>query len=125
MDAEKLKYTREHLWVDIQGRRVRFGITDHAQRELEDIVHVELPEKGKEVARGEIVCTIESVKSTSDLSTPLSGTVSRVNDRLRDAPEAINQDPYGEGWLFELEASHPEQGEELLDHSAYQESIRE
>ena len=93
MNQEELKYSEEHLWVHIEGSNARFGITDHAQKELEEIVYVELPEKGKKVRKGDIVCTIESVKSTNDLPCPLSGEIHSINIQLRDEPEIINEDP--------------------------------
>jgi len=119
MNDEELRYTEEHLWVFVEKEIARFGITDHAQNELEDIVYVELPAKGKKIAKGDIVCTIESVKTTNDLSCPLSGSVHSVNSRLRDEPETINRDPYGDGWIFTLRMDDPKQVESLLDYQAY------
>ena len=123
MKPESLLYTKEHLWVELSGNEARFGITDHAQKELEDIVFVDLPEKGTKVARGDIVCTIESVKSTNDLSCPFSGEVVKVNTALQDKPETVNQDPLGEGWLFVLRMENPADKADLLDSAAYQEHI--
>ena len=123
MNEEELKYTEEHLWVHIEGANARFGITEHAQKELEEIVYVELPETGKKVARGDIVCTIESVKSTNDLPCPLGGEIHSVNTRLRDEPEIINEDPFGEGWIFTLHMNDPKEAEQLMDVAAYQRSI--
>ncbi|MBN2552494.1 MAG: glycine cleavage system protein GcvH [Spirochaetales bacterium] len=123
MNEEELKYTEEHLWVHIEGTNARFGITEHAQKELEEIVYVELPETGRKVARGEIVCTIESVKSTNDLPCPLSGEIHSVNIRLRDEPEIINGDPFGDGWIFTLHMDDPKEAEQLMDAAAYQRSI--
>lgn len=123
MNEEELKYTEEHLWVHIEGTNARFGITEHAQKELEEIVYVELPETGRKVARGEIICTIESVKSTNDLPCPLSGEIHSVNIRLRDEPEIINGDPFGDGWIFTLHMDDPKEAEQLMDADAYQRSI--
>jgi len=119
MDEEELKYTEEHLWVHIEGPNARFGITDHAQKELEDIVYVELPEKGKKVQRGDIICAIESVKSTNDLPCPLSGEIHSINTRLRDEPEIINSDPYGAGWIFTIHMDNPKEVDDLLSSAAY------
>jgi len=123
MKPESLLYTKEHLWVELSGSEARFGITEHAQQELSDIVFVDLPEQGKEVTKGDIVCTIESVKATNDLSCPFSGEVVKVNAALQDKPETINQDPFGEGWLFVLRVDGSADKKGLLDHAAYQKLI--
>ena len=123
MNKEELRYTEDHLWVHIEGNNARFGITDHAQKELEEIVYVELPEKGRKVAKGDIVCTIESVKSTSDLSTPFTGEIHSINTRLRDEPEIINEDPLGAGWIFTLHMDDSGEAEGLMDAAAYQSSL--
>jgi glycine cleavage system H protein len=123
MNEEELRYTVEHLWVHIEGVNARFGITDHAQKELEEIVYVELPEMGKKIRKGEIVCTIESVKSTNDLPCPLSGEIHSVNTQLRDEPEIINQDPLGAGWIFTLHLHDPKEADSLMDTAAYNKSL--
>jgi glycine cleavage system H protein len=123
MNPDDLMYTEEHLWVELKGSQARFGITDHAQKELEDIVFVDLPEEGKKVTKGDVVCTIESVKATNDLSCPFSGEVLEANNSLRDKPETINQDPFGAGWLFTLRVDDPADTKGLLDHGAYQKLI--
>jgi len=123
MNEEELKYTEEHLWVHIEGSNARFGITDHAQKELEDIVYVELPEKGKKVQRGDIVCTIESVKSTNDLTCPLSGDIHSINTQLGDKPEIINSDPYGAGWIFAIHMDNPKEVDDLLSSAAYKQFL--
>lgn len=119
MSPDELLYTDEHLWVEIQGGEARFGITDHAQKELEDIVFADLPEEGQKVGKGDIVCTIESVKSTNDLSSPFSGKILKVNAALQDRPEMINQDPFGTGWLFTMRVDNPADTGGLLDAEAY------
>ena len=124
MNQEELKYTEEHLWVHIEGSNARFGITDHAQKELEEIVYVELPEKGSKVKKGDIVCTIESVKSTNDLPCPLSGEIHSINSQLRDEPEIINEDPLGSGWIFTLHIEKPEEVDDLMDSGAYTKYIK-
>ena len=100
---DDLKYTKKHEWARIEGNRVTIGITDHAQNELTDIVYVELPEVGDEFQAGDEILVVESVKSTSDTFTPISGKVVEVNTELEDGPEVINSDPYGKGWLVILE----------------------
>ncbi|MGY1810755.1 glycine cleavage system protein GcvH [Blastococcus sp. SYSU D00669] len=120
------RYTDQHEWALVQGSEdgatvVRVGITDHAQDALGDIVYVQLPEVGEEVAPGAAIGEVESTKSVSDVYAPLAGVVSAVNDRLTDAPETVNADPYGEGWLVEIRVEgdgDPTAG--LLDADAYQ-----
>lgn len=101
---EELQYTSDHEWLNVDGR---VGITDYAQDSLGDVVFVELPEVGSTIEAGDTIGVIESVKSVSDLYSPAAGTVRRVNEALRDSPELINQDPYGEGWIFEIEDAVP------------------
>lgn len=112
-----LQYTREHEWLNAQGR---VGITDFAQDSLGDVVFVELPEVGADVQAGDTVGVIESVKSVSDLYSPASGKVIRVNQALGEQPELINQDPYGEGWVFELEGAVPG---DVLSAQDYQKEV--
>ena len=99
---EDLQYTKSHEWVRIEGDTATIGITDHAQDELGDVVFVELPEEGDTFDAGESFGTVESVKAVSDLYTPVGGEVVEVNSALEDAPENINEDPYGEGWIVKL-----------------------
>ena len=99
---EDLQYTKSHEWVLIEGDTVTIGITDHAQDELGDVVFVELPDEGATFDAGESFGTVESVKAVSDLYTPVGGEVVEVNSTLEDAPENINEDPYGEGWIVKL-----------------------
>ncbi|OXM87452.1 glycine cleavage system protein GcvH [Paenibacillus rigui] len=101
-----LRYTEEHEWAEKgEGQSVKIGITDFAQQELGDIVFVELPSLGAKVAAGESLGTIESVKTVSDLFSPVSGTVTAVNDKLLDSPELVNGEPYGAGWVVEVEVA--------------------
>jgi glycine cleavage system H protein len=102
---ESLLYTKEHEWVRIEGERVVIGITDFAQSELGDVVYVELPDLGAELAQAGELGTIESVKTASDLYAPLSGTVAAKNALLENQPELVNNDPYGAGWMLEITAS--------------------
>ncbi|NYE07344.1 glycine cleavage system H protein [Bacillus niacini] len=121
-----LLYSKEHEWVlQLDGNRVRVGISDFAQKQLGDIVFVETPELDDEVTANESMGTIESVKAVSDLYSPVSGTVVLVNEELGDAPETINEHPYEAGWLVEVEMSNPDELESLLNEEAYQAYINE
>lgn len=122
---EGLLYTKDHEWAKIEGRRVRIGITDHAQSELTDVVYVELPPIGKAVAQGEPIGTVESVKAVSEIFAPLSGKVVEVNKVLEDKPEIVNKDPYGEGWMVVLEIADPPQAKSLMAAAAYRRHIGE
>lgn len=124
MSPEELKYTEDHLWVAVEDGEVRIGITDHAQKELEDVVFVELPEVGKRYAQGEVFGTIESVKSVSDLPAPLSGEVIETNGALKGQPELVNREPYGQGWLIRIRLDNPAELDGLMDHPAYQRHIQ-
>jgi glycine cleavage system H protein len=118
---DDLKYTAEHEWV--RGRAgsstVRVGITDYAQEALGDVVYVSLPDVGAEAAKGAAVGEVESTKSVSDIYAPLSGTVSARNEKLDEHPELINSDPYGEGWIIEIDLADQTETDELLDAAAY------
>jgi glycine cleavage system H protein len=114
-----LRYSEEHEWVRAEGNRVRIGITDYAQDALGDIVFVDLPEVGSTIEVGGQLGEVESTKSVSEIYSPLSGTVSAVNDALNDGPDKINQDPYGDGWICELELAPGEETGRLLDAAAY------
>jgi glycine cleavage system H protein len=120
---EELRYTSEHEWVRAGGQSVRVGITDYAQDALGDIVYVQLPEPGTSVQAGQSMGEVESTKSVSEIYAPVSGTVAARNDKLGDEPELINSDPYGDGWLVEIEPADPEALEDLLDAQAYEELI--
>lgn len=121
-----LLYSKEHEWVlQLDGNRVRVGISNFAQKQLGDIVFVETPELDDEVTANESMGTIESVKAVSDLYSPVSGTVVKVNEELGDAPETINEHPYDAGWLVEVEMSNPDELESLLNEEAYQALINE
>ena len=116
---QELRYSPEHEWVRADGARVRIGITDYAQDALGDIVFVDLPSVGSAVEAGGQLGEVESTKSVSEIYAPLSGTVTAVNEALNDAPERINHDPYGEGWICELELAPGADTAGLLDASAY------
>jgi glycine cleavage system H protein len=117
---EDLKYTAEHEWVRGSGPVVRVGITDFAQGSLGDIVFVTLPETGAKIEAGSPCGELESTKSVSDLYAPLSGTVTEVNAALDANPELVNTDPYGEGWIFEVELAEGQSVDGLLDAAGYQ-----
>jgi len=117
---EDLRYSEEHEWVRVEGTHVRIGITDYAQDALGDIVFIDLPEVGSEVDAGGALGEIESTKSVSELYAPVSGTVTAVNDALSGGPEVINQDPYGAGWICELELASGADPGSLLDAAAYE-----
>jgi glycine cleavage system H protein len=115
----ELKYTKSHEWVRAnEDGTITVGITDHAQTQLGDMVFVEMPEVGRTVTAGEECAVVESVKAASDVFSPVDGEVLKVNEALTETPELINQDPYGEGWLFRLQSSDSLDG--LLDASAYE-----
>jgi glycine cleavage system H protein len=115
---DELKYTAEHEWVR-PGPTVRVGITDYAQEALGDVVYVSLPEVGASVSAGSACGEVESTKSVSDLYAPISGTVTARNDALDDQPELINSDPYGQGWIIEIEPADAADVDGLLDAAAY------
>lgn len=119
---ENLKYTKEHEWVllDDDGLTYTCGITDHAQEMLTDIVFVELPEKGMEVKKGDRLAVVESVKAVSDVYAPLSGEVIEVNKSLEEAPELLNSDPYGDGWICKISVKNPSEIDELLSSNEYE-----
>jgi glycine cleavage system H protein len=121
----ELKYTMEHEWAGLEGREVTIGITGHAQEELGDIVFLELPAVGTEVEKGKTFGVVESVKAVSDLYSPVSGKVVRVNEVLLDTPEAVNADPYGKGWMIVVELSGEGVLEGLLSAADYEVYVRE
>lgn len=114
------RYTRTHEWIEVDGKVGRVGITNYAQDQLGDIVFVELPEIGKELRKGEVLCTVESVKSASDVYAPVSGKVVEVNVDLDSQPEKINKDAEGEGWIAKMELSNPSELDELMTKEEYE-----
>jgi glycine cleavage system H protein len=114
------KYSQDHEWLRVEGDEALVGITDFAQEELSDVVYVELPEVGDMFDRGEVFATVESVKAASDVYAPVSGEVLEINEKLEDAPELVNQDPYGEAWFARLAPADPAEVEEMMDADAYQ-----
>jgi glycine cleavage system H protein len=118
MYPSDLKYTKDHEWVRVSGERAHVGITDYAQKQLGDVVYLELPEVGRTFSRGDVFGTIESVKAVSELYAPISGEIVEVNSDLAQKPESVNSDPHGT-WMVVLKVSNPGEAGELLDSSAY------
>lgn len=120
-----LKYSKDHEWVRVEGNTATIGITDYAQSQLGDVVFVELPEEGAEIDAHQGLSVVESVKAVSDIYAPLAGKVIAVNEILADAPETVNQDPYGDGWIAKLELTDAAQLADLLDSDAYEKLVAE
>jgi glycine cleavage system H protein len=125
MDPENLKYHKEHTWVKISGKKATIGITQYAQETLGDIVYIELPELDASVEAHTELTEIESTKTTSAVISPVSGTVVEVNEDLSDAPEIINEDPYGKGWIAVIEMENGSDSEDLMDASDYKKYVEE
>ena len=119
----ELKYTADHEWVRINGNEAVIGITDFAQSELGEIVYVDVDTEGEKIDRNEVFGSIEAVKTVSDLMMPMTGEVLEVNAELEDAPELVNEDPYGKGWIIKVAIANPAEADELLDAAGYQEKI--
>jgi len=122
---EELKYTDTHEWVKVDGKVATFGLTDHAQKELGDIVYLELPEVGRVLTAGGESGVVESVKAASDIYAPLAGKIVAVNDAAAQEPAVVNRDPYGAGWLVKLEMADPAEAAKLKTAAAYKEFIGE
>jgi glycine cleavage system H protein len=122
---DDLRYTSDHEWVSLDGNRVRMGITDYAQDALGDIVFVQLPDLGSTFEEGQSLSEVESTKSVSDIYAPLNGVVAEVNLDLVDAPQRLNEDPYGEGWICIIEPDDPTSYDALLDADAYRRLIED
>ena len=120
---EEFRYTKEHEWVKVEGDSGVVGITDHAQKELGDIVYVDLPKPGAKVEKGKSLGSVESVKAVSDIYSPVSGEVVAINDSLTTAPEKLNEDPHGAAWLIKVRLSAPDEIKQLLSASDYQKYI--
>ncbi len=117
---DELLYTKDHEWIRIEGDTATVGITDFAQGELGDIIFVEFPTVGDTFSQGDTFGTVEAVKTVADLFIPVSGEISVVNDALDDAPEKVNSDPYGDGWMVKIRLSDSSEVDNLLDSAAYQ-----
>ena len=120
---KNLRYTKDHEWVKLDGNVATIGITDYAQRELGDIVYVEVETVGKSLKAGDVFGTVEAVKTVSDLFLPVDGTITELNGALANSPESVNNDPYGEGWMVKMKVNDPADVEALLDSAAYEAQV--
>jgi glycine cleavage system H protein len=120
---DDLFYNKEHEWIRMEDSAGAIGITDYAQDQLGDVVYVELPDVGSQLARGDTFGVVESVKAVSDLYAPISGKVIEINEALGDKPELVNQDPYGEGWMIKIEAESEEELSLLISAGEYEEFV--
>jgi len=120
-----LVYTKDHEWARIDGQVATIGVTRFAVDQLGDVTQVDLPKEGEAIKQGEIFGSVESVKAVSDLFAPLSGKVVKVNSPLAESPEYVNEEPYDEGWMIQIELSQPEEVKDLMDAEAYQEFLKE
>lgn len=125
MYPENFRYTKEHEWVHVSGDVGQVGITDHAQKELGDIVYVDLPKVGARIEQGKSLGSVESVKAVSDIYAPVSGEIVEVNDTLSNKPETLNEDPHGAGWLVKIKLSAPGEIQQLLSADDYQKYVGE
>ena len=119
-----VRYTSEHEWIRVEGDEAYVGITDYAQSELGEIVFVDVPTVGEQVAQGEVFGSVEAVKTVSDLNMPASGEVLELNAELEDHPELVNNDPYGAGWMIRVHLSDPSELDSLVDAAAYEASLQ-
>lgn len=117
---ENLRYTKDHEWIKLEGNVATIGVTDFAQRELGDIVYVEIETKGKPLSAETVFGTVEAVKTVSDLFLPIAGTITEVNPALEATPELVNTDPYGEGWMIKMAVDNPDDVAKLMDAAAYE-----
>ena len=124
MDLKKFKFSKEHEWVRTEGEIAVVGISDYAQKELGDVVYVDLPTVGDNLGKGDPCSNIESVKAVSDINAPVSGEITEVNEALEDQPEIINKDPYGEGWIFKLKMEDRGELDDLMDAHQYEEYLK-
>jgi glycine cleavage system H protein len=116
---DNLRYTKDHEWVSLEGNTATVGITEFAQRELGDIVYVDISSKGKMLASEEVFGSVEAVKTVSDLFMPIAGTITEVNPALEGSPDLVNSDPYGQGWMVKMTIENPEDMGKLMDAAAY------
>jgi glycine cleavage system H protein len=125
MNPDDIKYHRDHAWVRVEGKKATIGISDYAQQQLGDIVYVDLPEVDTEVDADSELSEIESTKATSPVVSPVSGTISEVNEDLADTPEIINEDPYGNGWLVVVDMSDPSELNDMMSKAEYEKFLKE
>ena len=123
--VDGLYYTKEHLWVKVDGNDATIGVTDYGQHQLGDVVYVELPEVGSEVEAGDKIAAVESVKAAIDIYSPLTGKILSVNEDLKEDPSLVNVDPYGDGWIVEIQMSDPNELEDLMTADDYRAYIQE
>ncbi len=119
LDTSKLRYAETHEWIHLEGKIATVGITDHAQKEISDVVFVELPKVGRALKQKDSAMVIESVKAAFDIYAPVSGKVIKVNDKLQMKPELVNSSPYADGWLFQLECENPAELDKLMTEDQY------
>ncbi len=124
MDLKIYKFSKDHEWVKLEDDTAIIGVSDYAQKEMGDVVYIELPETGSSFSKGDTCSNIESVKAVNDIFTPLSGEVVEVNTSLEDSPENINTDPYGSGWIFKIKISDSDELTDLLDADQYEEYLK-
>jgi glycine cleavage system H protein len=122
---DDLRYSKEHEWARIRGNVAQIGITRFAVEQLGDVTQLELPREGETVTKDQVFGSVESVKAVSDLFAPVTGTVVKVNTPLNDTPEAVNEEPYDEGWMIEIEMSEPAQAEALMTAAEYEQFLKE
>ena len=120
---KSLRYTKDHEWIKLDGNVATIGITDYAQRELGDIVYVEVETIGKSLKAGDVFGTVEAVKTVSDLFLPVDGTVTELNAALANSPESVNSDPYGDGWMVKMTVINPADVEALMDAASYEAQV--
>jgi len=123
-NVKDLKFTKEHEWVKTEGEIAIIGVSDYAQKELGDVVYVELPTVGDAVEKGDACANIESVKAVSDIYSPVTGEIVEANELLGDKPETVNKDPYGDGWVFKIKMDDPGQLADLMNAAAYEEYLK-
>ncbi|WP_029519968.1 glycine cleavage system protein GcvH [Persephonella sp. IF05-L8] len=123
--VDGLYYTKEHLWVKVDGDDAVIGVTDYGQHQLGDVVYVELPQVGSEVEAGDKIASVESVKAAIDIYSPLTGKILSVNEDLKEDPSLVNVDPYGDGWIAEIQMSDPNELEDLMTADDYRAYIQE
>jgi glycine cleavage system H protein len=124
MDLKEFLFTKEHEWVKVADKVAAIGITDYAQKELGDVVYVELPVVGDSISKGDACSNIESVKAVSDVYAPVSGEITEVNETLEDKPELINHSPYADGWIFKIKLQDTDELDELMNNEEYEEYLK-
>lgn len=124
MDLKNYKFSKDHEWVKQEDNIAIIGVSDYAQKEMGDVVYIELPEEGSSFSRGDACSNIESVKAVNDIFTPISGEVIEVNKTLEDSPENVNKDPYCSGWIFKIKLSNPDELNDLMDSDKYEEYLK-